>query len=95
LAALWQGLDVGMNALGMKLFAPGDGSSFERLNRLYNTGRHFDPRKLPANDLHALWLTNDGLHSREHAVTFEEIRDALSILCGIAQNIAGSASKAE
>lgn len=94
LAALWQGLDFGRRALGTDLFAERDGSVFERLNWLYNKARHFDPQVLPAGDLHRLWLTNDGLHSREHAVTFEEMRDALKLLGRIAQELAGSAPKA-
>jgi hypothetical protein len=70
LASLWQGLDLGRRALGTDLFAKGDGSVFERLNWLYNKARHFDPQSLPAGDLHALWITNDGLRTREHAVYF-------------------------
>lgn len=95
LAALWQGLDFGRRALGEDLFKTGDGSTFERLNRLYAKSRHFDPLVLPAGDLHALWLTNDGLHSHEHAVTFGEMRDALTLLCDIAQKIAVGAPEAK
>ena len=77
LAALWQGIDLKRRALETDVFAKGDGSVFERLNWLYNKGRHYQPQApLPAGDLHALWLTNDGLHSRKHAVTFEEMREA-------------------
>ena len=94
LAALWQGLEFGRNALGTELFKKRDASVFQRLNSLYNFGRHFDPQELPSRDLHALWLTNDGLHSRKCAVTFEEMRDALRLLGRIAQQIAGSTPKA-
>jgi hypothetical protein len=87
-SALWQGLAFGQKALGTKLYDSGDGSVFERLNQLYNKGRHFDPSQLPNHDLHALWLTNDGLRSRDHTVTFDEMRDTLRILCNIAQKIA-------
>ena len=93
LAALWQGLDSGRRALGTDLFTKGDGSVYERLNWLYNKGRHFDPQALPAGDLHALWLTNDGFHSREHAVTFEEMRDAIKVLGRMTDTIAGSVPK--
>jgi hypothetical protein len=93
LAALWQGLDSGRRALATDLFTKGDGSVYERLNWLYNKGRHFDPQALPQGDLHALWLTNDGLHSREHAVTFEEMRDALKVVGGMVDKIAGSSPK--
>jgi len=91
LASLWQGLDLGRRAIDTDLFSKGDGSVFERLNWLYNKGRHFDPQGLPTGDLHALWITNDGLRAREHAVTFEEMRDALRLLGRTAQAIAGGA----
>jgi hypothetical protein len=94
LASLWQGLDLGRRALDRDLFSKGDGSVFERLNWLYNKGRHFDPQDLPTGDLHALWITNDGLRAREHAVTFEEMRDALRLLGRTAQAIAGGAPEA-
>jgi len=81
-------------ALATDLFTKGDGSVYERLNWLYNKGRHFDPQALPQGDLHALWLTNDGFHSREHAITFEEMREALKVLGGMVDKIAGSAPKA-
>lgn len=54
LAALWQGFDLARRASGTELFLKGDNSAFERLNWLYNKGRHFDPGALPAGDLHAL-----------------------------------------
>jgi hypothetical protein len=94
LASLWQGLDLERRALNTNLFSKGDGSVFERLNSLYNKGRHFDPQDLPAGDLHALWITNDGLRTREDAVTFEEMREALSLLGRTAQAIAGNAPEA-
>ena len=94
LASLWQGLDLGRRAIDTDLFSKGDGSVFERVNWLYNKGRHFDPQDLPTGDLHALWITNDGLRAREHAVTFEEMRDALRLLGRTAQALAGGAPKA-
>ncbi len=94
-SALWQGLEFGRKALGAKLFDSGDGSVFERLNQLYNKGRHFKPSELPKDDLHALWLTNDGLRSRDHTVTFEEMRDTLRVLCSTAQKIAAGITEPE
>ncbi len=88
IAAAWQGLDLGRRALKSDLFAKGDDSVFERLNWLYNKGRHFDPQALPSGALHALWLSNEAVHSHEHAVTFDELRDAVSILGRLAKQIA-------
>ena len=87
IAALWQGLDFGRRAVGLDLFAKGDASVYERLNWLYNKGRHFDPAALPSSALHPLWLGNDGIRSHEHAATFVEMRDALSLLGRVARRI--------
>lgn len=86
-AAIWQGLDFGRRALGIRLFQQGDGSAEERLNFLYNRSRHFDPQALPTGDLHAVWLTNDGIHTHEHSITFEEAREILATLARIANGI--------
>ena len=92
LAALWQGLDAGRKALDTRLFEKDDGSVYERLNWVYNKGRHFDPNDLRAGDLHAIWLTNAGIESSENSVTFEEMRGALTSLGRIAATITGSGS---
>jgi hypothetical protein len=79
LASLWQGLDLGRRALGTDLFAKGDGSVFERLNWLYNKARHFDPQSLPAGDLHALWITNDGPASTQLLLRKYAMRSGFSV----------------
>lgn len=94
LAALWQGLESCRRALNTKLFEQGDGSVYERLNWVYNVGRHFDPQDLPSGDRHRVWISNDGLHSREHSVTFSELRDAIKFLAGMVDKFAGSSPKA-
>ena len=63
-AALYQGYAFAMKALNIKLFQTNDGSTLERLNSVYNKGRHFGPDDLEAGDLHAVWVANDGLHAR-------------------------------
>jgi len=90
IAALWQGLEFSRRAIDTKLFDKGDGSVYERLNWIYNVGRHFDPQALPSGDLHRLWITNEGLHSREYSLTFVEVRDALKSLARVVDKIAGS-----
>lgn len=94
IAALWQGLEFSRRALHIKLFEKGDGSVYERLNWLYNIGRHFDPHELSSGDLHRLWISNDGLNSREHSVTFVELREAIKLLAGTVDQFAGSSPKA-
>ncbi|MGE0827264.1 MAG: hypothetical protein AB7G75_30040 [Candidatus Binatia bacterium] len=74
-----------------KLFKRGDGSVYERINRIYNTGRHYDPRKLPNGYLHALWLENEGIYgideSGETSVSFEELREQVLELGQFAKSI--------
>jgi hypothetical protein len=98
-AGLWQGLEFGRRTLkaerlregdpdGYKLFQRGDGSVYERLNHIYNVSRHYDPSALPQGDLHRVWLSNDGMHTREHHITFEDVREQLLSLARIASAIA-------
>lgn len=87
IANLWQGLDFARRTLDTRIFQAGDRSAYERLNDVYNTSRHFNPSELPAGNLHALWLTNSGVRTEAHEVTFEEIREALALLGRIATNI--------
>lgn len=94
-AALWQGFEFCRHALGQKLFQKGDGSVYERLNWLYNVGRHFNPYELAPGDLHRLWISNDGLNSRECTVTFVELREAVRFLARLVDKFAGSSSKSE
>ena len=56
IAACSQGVEFGRRALGIELFSKGDGSEFQRLNAIYNRGRHFHPVELPPGDLHAVWV---------------------------------------
>lgn len=95
ISALWQGLEFIRRALQVKLFDKGDGSSYERLNWVYNVGRHFDPQELPSGNLHRLWISNDGVNTQEHVVTFVELRDAIKYLAGLVQEFAGSSPKAD
>jgi hypothetical protein len=88
-AALWQGFEFCRHALGTKLFEKGDGSVYERLNWLYNVSRHFNPNELASGDLHRLWISNEGLNSREHTLTFLELREAISFLAKLVEKFVG------
>jgi hypothetical protein len=90
IAALWQGLEFLRKALGKKLFERGDGSTFERLNGIYNLARHFDPMDLPPGDLHKIWLSNDGIHTNEYQLTFDEFLDTFRELLKFADALGGS-----
>lgn len=90
ITAIWQGLEFGRKAIGQELFQKADGTVYQRLNWIYNASRHFDPEDLPKGDLHKVWLTNEGIHTREHAVTFQELRETISMLARISDKSAGA-----
>lgn len=92
IATLWQGLEFSRRALSTKLFERGDGNVYERLNWLYNFGRHFDPQELASGNLHRIWISNEGINSREQAVTFAELRETVRMLSNIASQISGTSS---
>lgn len=87
-AMLYQSLDFVRRALGIKLFNQGDGSPYERLNLIYNKSRHSDPETLPAGQLHALWIKNDGLYVDGANLTFDELRDLVRDIGRIANELA-------
>lgn len=74
---LYQSLDFSRKAVGIQLFTQGDGSPYQRLNYIYNTGRHSNPEALPSGQLHAVWIKNDGLYTDEANLSFDELRDLI------------------
>ena len=85
IAASWQALEFGRKALGVKLFAPSDGSVYERMNEIYNTGRHFEPGALPAGDLHAVWFADSCVRTAKSSLQLSELRAEVAMLGRIAQ----------
>jgi hypothetical protein len=87
-------------ARGQKiLFAPGDGSTMQRLNLLYNRTKHAESaitaEQLPPDGTLPVWLKNDGLHSVESSLTFEEIAEMLEDLAVWAEAVQNPASMRE
>jgi hypothetical protein len=87
LAATWQALEFGRKALGEKLFEKGDGTVYERLNAVYNVGRHFNPEALPGGALHAVWLAGECVRTQEHELHLDELREVVCMLGRIASKI--------
>lgn len=85
---LYQSLDFVRKALGIQLFTQGDGSPYERLNLIYNKSRHSNPETLPAGQLHAVWMKNDGLYADGANLTFDELRDLIRDIVRIADKLA-------
>lgn len=87
IAMLYQAFDSIRKFTGTKLFVVGDGSTYERLNRIYNKSRHADPRMLPSGHLHPVWITNDGIHTATCNISFEELRSLLEEVGRFADSI--------
>jgi hypothetical protein len=85
---LYQSLDFVRKALGVQLFTQGDGSPYERLNLIYNKGRHSNPETLPAGQLHAVWIKNDGLYTEGANLTFDELGELIRDIGRIADKLA-------
>ena len=86
IAACSQGVEFGRRALGIELFSKGDGSEFQRLNAIYNRGRHFHPGELPPGDLHAVWFSGDSVRTHEHALKLGQLRELVGMLGRIAKS---------
>jgi hypothetical protein len=86
--ATYQGFDFARHALATNLFEKGDGSPLQRLNEIYNVGRHQEPLSLPGGALHAVRISNEGVHALSTSVAFKELRDLVGQLARIADSIA-------
>lgn len=90
ISSVWQGLEFARKSLGQDLFKKGDGSVYERMNWVYNVSRHFDPEALPQGDIHRVWLSDQAMHTREQAVSFDELREAIRMLARVSEKVAGT-----
>lgn len=77
ISMLWQAYSFIIRAIDEKLFAKGDNSAYEKLNNIYNVSRHFNPSALPDEHLHAVRITNDGIHIEGCNLSFAEIEELL------------------
>jgi hypothetical protein len=91
LAMQWQGLNLFARLSKTQAFKKGDGSSTEKLNQIYNASKHYDPASLPADQLHAVWITNEGLNIKGVRLTFAEL-DELMVELGKTADYASSIS---
>lgn len=88
---MWQAFDMIKKLTNENLYSRNDGSPYEKLNIIYNTYRHFSPSDVAnQGNLHAIWLTNEGIKTSTHEILCSEI-SALLIEIG---NIANKISKA-
>ena len=86
-AAAWQAVAAWTKLTGEQAFEPDadSPSAEERLNHLYNGSKHTDskivtPGQMPESGPLAVWLTNEGLRSVEHLLTWSELAEVLDEL---------------
>ena len=82
ISQLYLAYDGARKRLGGDYFASGDGSDLDRLNRVYNAGKH----QIAKAD-QTLWITNDGVGSDDASILFVEIEDLLRSYARITNRI--------
>lgn len=87
LSNLYQAYSAFMKFSGEKLFESGDGSEIQKLNYLYNVSKHVGFDLLPENNLHPIWLNNDGIHCTDHTLTWKELANILDDVGGFADKL--------
>jgi hypothetical protein len=86
-----QGFNLLRTASGKDWFQKNDKSDGDRLNNLYNNSKHMDERiadgALPTEATAAIWITNEGLESKQDKVTFDELCEILRSMGQLADRI--------
>lgn len=82
---LYQAYDLSRKKLGIQLFQPGDGSSLQRLNCIYNKSKHE-----PAGQDDPVWLSNTSIHTSDVELNFPEYEAMLRECSTVAEKITSS-----
>ncbi|MEG5065132.1 hypothetical protein QUB33_16065 [Microcoleus sp. B3-A4] len=71
----WRKLGKKIESKETNLFKTGDGSSHEKLNRLYNISKHLEPSTIPEGNLHHVWISNNGICASGVTISFTELAE--------------------
>ncbi|MBD1811220.1 hypothetical protein [Microcoleus vaginatus] len=71
----WRKLGKKIESKETNLFKTGDGSSHEKLNRLYNISKHLEPSTIPEGNLHHVWISNNGICASGVTMSFTELAE--------------------
>ena len=82
---LFQAYDLSRKKLEIQLFQPRDGSSLQRLNKIYNTSKHE-----AAGPDEPVWLSNTSIHTADVELLFVEYEVMLRECSRIAERAATS-----
>ena len=98
LSQAWHAYALLVKALQAKAFDKNDGSVEQRLNALYNQMKHVESRiengQMPPGATVPVWLENDGLHSIDCSLTYEESGAVLKDLAKYADALSNPSSAA-
>ncbi|MFZ0930285.1 MAG: hypothetical protein WAN11_16890 [Syntrophobacteraceae bacterium] len=94
IAQMWQAASQimiwGKVATGKKeqLYKKGEGSSYERLNLLYNASRYAGEENVPEKATMPIWLTNTGIEGKDTKISYAELAEILNEIGIFADKIA-------
>jgi hypothetical protein len=74
---VYQAYHLFMRLSDEKFFEKNDRSLLDRLNKIYNLIRHFNPLELPLNHIHPMWISNDALQVESCALSFVEFEEIM------------------
>lgn len=91
LAQAWQAYDLLRHFFGSEVFQRNDGSIEQRLHALYSQSKHSEDiirsGNLPEDATIPLWMTNDGLSSKDTQLSYVETAEVLKDLAKWAQGL--------
>lgn len=77
LSMLCQSYQLAKRISNEKFYEKGDGTHYEKLNKIYDEIRHFKPDNLPTNHFHPVWVTNHGIQIENILLNFGELESLL------------------
>ena len=81
----WRKLGKKIESKETNLFEKGDGSSLEKLNRLYNISKHLEASTIPEGNLHHVWISNNGICANGVTMSFTELADLVKEYVALAK----------
>lgn len=70
-----------------KFFEKNDGSALDRLRRIYNISRHLEQSTMSEEQLHPIWITNQGINTSKCTLSFEELKELLIEIASCADKL--------
>ncbi|MEG3939972.1 hypothetical protein QT995_17650 [Microcoleus sp. S36b_A3] len=81
----WRKLGKKIESKETNLFKTGDGSSLEKLNKLYNISKHLEASTTPEGNLHHVWISNNGICANGVTMSFTELADLVKEYVALAK----------